>query len=102
MNNPNQMHGVDDYVDDPDDNTEEVVNISSFPAKFEVDGMRIKLQPGSRIRIHKNYTRKQKTSANRDPVASPIDNLTGGRVVPASDPRAPKPVMKSPDDHLTS
>jgi len=73
-----------------DDDTEEVVNISGLPATFVVDNTRYKLPPGGRVRVHKNYARQMKMAKDRDPVASAIELATGGRVVPASDPRAPK------------
>lgn len=67
-----------------DDDTEEVENVSSMPAKFVVDNMRITLQPKGRVRIHKNYTRKQKMAKDRDPVASAIELMTNNRVRPVS------------------
>lgn len=83
---------------DQDDDTEEVINISAFPAKFVVDSTTIVLRPGERIRIHKMYTRKQQMAKDRDPVASAIENMTGSRVVPASDSRAPKQTMQRMED----
>jgi len=98
--NPTKMHGIEELIDDPDDDTEEVCNISSMVAKFEIDNTKIKLKPGDRIRIHKQYTRKQQMAKDRDPVASAIENITGGRVVPSSDRRVPRQAVQS--NELTS
>lgn len=73
---------TDALIEDMDDNTEEVKNFSAMPAKFVIDNMKITLPPGGTIRIHKHYTRPHKNAADRDPVTSAIENLTGNRVRP--------------------
>lgn len=77
-------------LDDDEDDTEEVMNITDLPAKFNIENMRINLKPGECVRLHKAYTQAQKTSDNRDLRASAIHLLTGGRVVPKSHPSFPK------------
>lgn len=91
----NGIQDTDQMFSDADDDTEEVVNVSGFPAKFTVDSTTVVLKPNERCRIHKNYTRRQKMAKDRDPVASAIENMTGKRVLPVSHPDAPKPIMAS-------
>lgn len=92
MSDLQTMHGIDTVIDDPDDDTEEVVNISQYPAKLNIDGTRMVIPPNGRVRIHKNYVRGAK-HAGRDPVASPISLMTNNRVVPATDKRVPRAQM---------
>jgi hypothetical protein len=77
---------------DGEDDSEEVVNISSMPARLHIDNLRIVLKPGQRIRVPKAYVRRHAMQPGRDPVASAIHMMTDGRVVPATDPRVPRPI----------
>ena len=75
-------------VNAEEQNTQEVINISSEVVKFDVDNMRIVLKPGEKITIHKNYAFPRKLKKERDPIPSVVDLLTGGRVVATTDRRA--------------
>lgn len=69
-------------------NTQEVVNISSETVKFVIGEMKIVLKPGEKIAVHKNYAFPRKLKKDRDPLPSVVELETGGRVVPTSDKRA--------------
>lgn len=69
-------------------NTQEVVNISSETVKFDIGDMKIVLKPGERIAIHKNYAFPRKLKQDRDPLPSVVELETGGRVVATTDRRA--------------
>ena len=79
-----------------EDDSEEVCNISSAPARLHIDNLRIVLKPGQRVRVPKAYVRRHAMQPGRDPVASAIHMMTDGRVVPSSDPRVPKLVPDAP------
>lgn len=72
---------------DEDENTIEVINISSETMKFEIDGMKIKLAPKERFKIHKNYATPRVMQPERDPVPSTIELLTNKKVLPINDKR---------------
>lgn len=84
------MSEVEFEFQDGDDDSEEVVNISSMPARLFIDNLKIVLKPGQRIRVPKAYVSRHAMQPGRDPVASAIHMMTDGRVVPVTDPRAPR------------
>lgn len=88
--NENQNEAVEFEFDAAEDDSEEVCNISSQPAKIHIDNLKIVLKPGQRISVPKQYVRRHAMQPGRDPVASAIHMMTDGRVVPSSDPRVPK------------
>ncbi len=73
---------------DDEANTAEVINISSEPVKFELNGVRYKLAPKERLQVHKNYALPRIMMAGRDPVPAAIELLTNGKVILATDKRA--------------
>lgn len=80
---------------DPDENTEEVINIGSQEMRFTIDTMRIKLKPGQRMRLPLVYTRPRKLRENSDALPSVVELLTGKAVIPVADPRARGAVAQS-------
>lgn len=87
---------VEFEFDSAEDDSEEVVNISSQMARLHIDNLKIVLKPGQRMRVPKAYVRRHAMQPGRDAVASAIHMMTDGRVVPATDPRAPKLAPASP------
>lgn len=73
---------------DTDSDAQEVINISSETVKMNIDGMRVTLKQGDRMRVHKNYAFPRQFRPDRDPLPSVVELESGGRVVPTSDKRA--------------
>lgn len=71
-----------------DSNQTEVINISSHPVRFEVDGNRYVLKPGQVVSLHNSYALARQMTKGRDPVPSVIELLTGRQVLAVTDPRA--------------
>lgn len=70
-----------------DDNTIEVINISSETLKFELEGMKFSIKPKERIRVHKSYATPRLMQQGRDPVPSAVELLTNHKVLPITDKR---------------
>jgi hypothetical protein len=77
-----------DLDEDEDSNMEEVINISSEVMRFELDGMKFKLQPKEVVQIHRNHAIPKILQKDRDPVASTIEMLTNKKVLSVKDKRA--------------
>lgn len=69
-------------------NMEEIVNISSEPMVFELDGAIYELKPKDRVKVHKNYAMPRVLQKGRDPVASTVELLTNKKVLWIKDRRA--------------
>lgn len=73
-----------------EDNTKEIVNISSQTVRFQIDNQKIVMQPGDRRRINANYATARALQPNRDPVPSVVELLTNKMVLPVDHPKVPK------------
>lgn len=73
---------------DLEENTKEVINISSHTVRFELDGSRYVVPPGHKRRVHKNYATRMQMREGRDPIPSTVELLTNKMVLPIDDPRA--------------
>lgn len=65
-----------------------IINVSSEEVRFELDGLDYVLKPRETLATHANYALPRKMADNRDPVASVVDLLTGGKVLHIGDRRA--------------
>lgn len=72
----------------------EVINISGGPVRFEIArGMgeapdEYELAADEIVALDANYVRQFRIAAGRDPRPSTIDQLTNGKVISITDPRA--------------
>ena len=73
---------------DQEENTVEVINISSDIVRFELEKTRYRLAPKERMRVHKSYGLPRQLQDGRDPVPSTVELLTNKKVLPISDKRA--------------
>lgn len=71
--------------DEVDDGCEDVINISSQPAKFNIGENKIILKPGQSTRVLRAYTTEVAGAGQQGDTLPPvIMRLTDNRVVPAS------------------
>lgn len=73
---------------EPDNNVQEVINISSENVKMQIGDMRVTMKPGDRLQVHRNYAFPRQLREGRDPIPSVVELESGGKVVPTTDPRA--------------
>lgn len=75
-------------MDSQNDNTTEVINISSENVRLHLEGNNYVLRPRDTLRVHNSYALPRKFRQEGDVIPSVVDLLTGGRVLHIKDKRA--------------
>ena len=82
------------------DTTKEIVNVSGKIMKFELHGIRYVMHPEEFRRVHFNYASDRQIDPKRDRVASVVELLTAGNVMPIDAPKCPPQYRKGEQAYL--